>query len=273
MENARLGLPAKKIVDDNMNTTDLANAFKQLDGFLNDPSDLVRLKSIETIAKLGELYDSQSFAIEKTSSLLSDPSPIVRIRVFGILNQFSSGYFNEESKNNVRLSIDRTNPYAIKLAGFLDLNDQAKVLERLIHEPLISNTSKLACQMALARMNSGDHHDILLNKAMGRRLHEDTYQAISMVLLYLRSKESLDYLVDIIHTTEKECVTLNPISSEMVPCGYRAMEALATVVDAFPIKLRDGGDLEVEDFDEAIDICKKWFKKNKKTYKIITNTY
>ena len=79
--------------------------------------------------------------------------------------------------------------------------------------------------------------------------------------------------MEILNIEEKDCVTLNPSSGQMVPCGFRAMEALAPIVEDFPIQLKADGDLATENYDDSLDVCKKWFKKNKKTYKIITNTY
>jgi hypothetical protein len=91
-------------------------------------------------------------------------------------------------------------------------------------------------------------------------------------LVYTRKREAIDYLIEALNSNSKNCESANAENAERIPCAYRVMEMLAPIIENYPLKRNESGDIETNDYPTALQKVKDWFKENK-NYKILKDNF
>jgi hypothetical protein len=92
-------------------------------------------------------------------------------------------------------------------------------------------------------------------------------------LIYTRKNPAFDVALEILFETEKRCMSSSPDNPRKIQCGYRVMEYLAPVIMDFPYQVKSSGDLDTDDYSQALTVVRKWFLEKGNTYKIIDNRF
>lgn len=127
--------------------------------------------------------------------------------------------------------------------------------------------------MAMIRL--GDQSRIKrLNKLLASvQVDDDFVYTLLPKLIYTRRPEVIDFIFDQVLLDQKNCSVADPHTKGRINCAYRLLEAVAPVVNDFPLKLGPGGDLDVTDYPAALEIARTWIRDNRNDYRIISETY
>lgn len=127
----------------------------------------------------------------------------------------------------------------------------------------------------MAMIRVGDQSRInRLNKLLATvTVDDDFVYGLLPKLIYTRRPEVINFLFDQIEIDKKNCSVADPHTKGRINCAYRLLEAVAPVVENFPLKVSLSGDLDITDYTSALEIARGWIKDNRNDYRIITQTY
>ena len=266
--------PAPKVffTPENNSTT-----LKLLKPYLHDTLQAVRAKAGQMVHSIGSgasATEIRKGAVDMLIGACSDKDPEDNDRILEYLQHYRKQDFTSIARDGIETLV-RTEPEyfdrILKLAGFLDLRN-------LIHEirpwtePGNPAQIRWAALLSLARM--GDTYSIteVMRRVRRLPLNDDVVYRIFPDLCYTRQREAIDYVIEALHTNEKNCLSADAERGISIPCGYRIMEQLAPVIAGFPLTLENSGDLKTDNYPEALEKVRAWFMTNK-TYTILNDTW
>jgi hypothetical protein len=91
-------------------------------------------------------------------------------------------------------------------------------------------------------------------------------------LVYTRQRPIFEMLIVALNSDVRNCQSANAENLTKIPCAYRIMEMIAPAIEGFPYKLDESGDIDAENYQEALITVRDWFKGNR-DYKILTDRY
>jgi len=181
------------------------------------------------------------------------------------LTTFGKDDFTAASKDSLR-NILRTNPAHIdqvfKLIGFLELAD---VKETIRPYTLAGNPQAVrwAALVSLARMNDLPAINEVMRRVRKLPVNDDMIYKIFPDLVYTRHTEAIRYMVEVLYSDEKNCLSADAEREEPIPCAYRIMEQLAPIIDGYPLPLDESGDIKTNDYQAALKKVREWFSKHR----------
>ena len=188
------------------------------------------------------------------------------------LKQYKSDDFNSVAKDSIRAIIRRGNKYLehiILVAGYINLPDSKSDILAIITSPQQSDKTKWAAHLALSRMGDDSETSYCIRIMKSRKMDNAIIYNMTPGLIYTHQKASYDYLVSLLNSNEKNCISPNPDSGEKILCAYRIMEFLAPVIIDFPLEtIRGVNQIKTKNYDTALDTARAWFKVHMLDYKI-----
>lgn len=245
--------------------------------------EVYRTDSINTVRKYAFLI-ANKLTKNDTNSILKQDVVNFLLKGFndsdsgicGIVSDFLKDYpkksYNDKAQNKILELLYLTPPYyreLLMLAGYINSDSTLKIITELLSSGIIKNNEPYwAAKLALARI--GDHvaMEFCMKQIKMMEVNDDLIYDYVPDLIYTHQREAIDFLIQLLHSTKKDCESSNPESTEMIVCGYRIMEYLAPVIEDFPLKISDSGDIDTNDYTEALQICRDWFLQHP-NYKII----
>lgn len=238
----------------------------------------VRQKAYYITYRLGkENNEVSSAAVQKLMGGLKDHSSAIVGTVGDYLAQFHLSDFTRQAKDTLVALLKRGTPHykkIIQLAGFVNPEGGKEFLKSKLQTKNYSDASeRWTVLLALARM--GDEEAIEKCQGIVSRMpvNDDFVYDIAPGLVYTRQKKLIEPLIEIIHSKEKKCHSSNPESETKIVCGYRLMEYLAPVINNFPLESDSAGEIETDDYKEALNITRNWFKERNGDYQLIKGTF
>lgn len=159
----------------------------------------------------------------------------------------------------------------IKLAGYLELTELTSTL-RQYAQPGVPQQTRWAALVALARMQDQDAVEEVLRRTKKLPINDDIIHLVFPDLVYTRQRPLLDYMITILQRNTKDCSSANPEREEPIVCGYRIMEQLAPAIENYPLTVGESGDIETNDYKEALVTVRFWLNEHK-DYGIRRDTY
>lgn len=247
-----------------------------IEPFLQSGTDKVRREAVRLCAKIGANHDavsSRRLASNQLLDLALSPYAELDYQVAKGLRKFKYSDFDTKAKGKVETLVKREQSHQdkwIELAGFLQLEAVLKEIA-----PLYREDKKMNQKISLALTRCGDDQKIdnLMSNVRKIKVNDDFIYGVVPSLVYTRQKESMDYLFDIILSTDKNCTPAGPDIKGNIACGYRVMEAVAPYVKGIPLELGASGDLVTTDYAKAIEKVREWITRNKATYELTTDIY
>lgn len=191
-----------------------------------------------------------------------------------LLTTFSKTDFSPYARDTIRSLFSKRGPnfnQLIKLAGFLELHDLHAALRTYSLTGNASST-RWAALLALARMGNENAMEDILRRVERVGLTDEVVYNVFPDLIYTRHPDAVAYLARLIQNDEKNCFTADAEREVPIPCAYRILELLASVIENFPLELDAGGDLKTNDYSAALALAREWFVKNP-TYGIRNDKY
>ncbi len=182
------------------------------------------------------------------------------------LTSFHSDDFSAEAKAILRDLVNKQhNNYqlVLKLTGLANMQEMLPLYKaKLVHDTLLTRDDRWVLHTTMARLGDTTEVNYVLIRAKRLSVNNDFIYHFMPDLIYTRQKEVFDYLVKQLQSDEKKCVSSHPDYPNAISCGYRIMEALAPVVKDFPYKVLASGDLDTDDYKQALADVRKWFINN-----------
>jgi len=193
------------------------------------------------------------------------------------LKQFKKQDFDRQAQETLKELIEARPPHyekIILLNGFVGGEGHLKAMqEAYVNDTLLNSRETWALQMAMARLGDKKHIVNCLQYVKSMDVNDKVVYDILPDLVYIRQKETLDYLVDILKSDEKNCLPANPEYNTPILCGYRVMEYLAPVLQDFPLHVGPSGDIGIDDYEQALATARQYFEMVGNNYRINKNIY
>jgi hypothetical protein len=161
----------------------------------------------------------------------------------------------------------------IRIAGFLQTTKANEVLNDLhTKDTTITKKEKWAVDLALARMGNQESLEYCMGKITSVPVNDQSLAYLFPDLIYMRQPASINYMLQEVLSDEKKCRSSNPDKEEKIICAFKILELVAPVIAEFPVKLTSYGELDIENYDEALKAVREWIKQDK-PYSLIRYIY
>ena len=251
---------------------------KAVSPFLNDTLPNVRSKAysmVNSAAQLKEDIYQRRLAVNFLAQGIADKDSGVSYIASNALTIYKLEDFNDAAKNTIGSYLNSQRTYhfnlVIKLAGFVGSN--IGTLKFLSNSSEIGNTDKIAIYQALARMGEKEQINFFVSKVSALPINDSFMYEMGPVLVYIRQPETLNLLVKVLMSDQKNCDSADPDKSEKVMCAYKALTLLAPVIKELPIEIDEYGDIQANDIDKALNDVREWFKSHNNEYEITNDHF
>jgi hypothetical protein len=191
------------------------------------------------------------------------------------LTEFKKSDFTKVHRDSIQSLFKRNPPYIdvlAKLVGFLEMKELQNDLFAMSQQSILGRKERWSSILALARMNDERAVTDMMNRVKRMPVTDGVVYEIFPDLVYTRRPEAIAYLIEALNSDAKNCNSADAEREARIPCAYRVMEMLAPVIEGYPLKLDESGDVVAKDYPAALQLARDWFVKNK-NYKILTNTF
>lgn len=193
-------------------------------------------------------------------------------RVITFLSSYDHNIFTDYQKNQISaLVVSKKEPLAalIKFAGYLQINSINYFLLRIIADNDYSESVIWNAHIALARIGNDESLMFCLNSIKKTGINDLVAFHLLPDLIYINQREMVDFLLYQVLEDNYNCSSPNPESDVPILCAYRIMEALAPIIVDFPFEVDESGDLLVDDYEEALVLCREWISININNYLLV----
>ena len=252
---------------------------QQVSKYYSDTLANIRSKAYYFTYKAGlnTTKDNRIVAVNMLSKALKEPDSGNVGDIISWLTEFSADDFSKQAKDTLLNSMKHGRYHKskiIKLLAFVGLTDQIPYLRKQLNTGNYTQTEiKWAAHLALARMGEENDINYCLNKVKQQGVNDDVIYELIPDLIYTKQRQTIDYVVELLHNEEENCTSGNPEYGGSIMCAYRIMELLAPVIKDFPLKTDSDDELLVDDYEEALTDLRKWFIVHANDYQINTDRY
>jgi hypothetical protein len=237
--------------------------------YVTDSLENVRSLAYNAIAVTGQKSIQPSVRQQSVAILTdgcTDKEASLRKNIAGQLENFKKEDFTEDSKQKLVALLNRETTYfthTIKLFGFLEMNEQIQPLKSLLVSDQINDkTLQWDIRLTLARLGNEEQINYCVDFIRNTGLNDQVIYNLFPDLAYMRAKEAVDYMIEVLNRDTKDCFSPNPDNPVKITCAYRVMEYLAPIIKDFPLATDKDGELDVDNYQEALQVCRRWFQQN-----------
>lgn len=197
---------------------------------------------------------------------LNDEDAGILSRITAYLEDYPLGDFSPECKYILSQRIKSDPPYfrqMVKLSGYLQIEELLYNYKQMLEDKKLKQADRWAIQTAMARMGDEEALAEVMSQAKSFGMSDDVVFDILPNLAYVRQKASFDYLLEIIQSDRKDCLSANPSVEAPIICAYRVIEIAGPYIKDFPLPLDESGDVIIEDYDKDLATVREWIAKGK----------
>ncbi|MEN8122996.1 MAG: hypothetical protein ABFS35_21835 [Bacteroidota bacterium] len=253
---------------------------REFEPYTNDSLENIRSFAYNAIAISG--YKSTNSITRRNAVYIlvtgcTDNEAALRKNIAGQLDNFQKKDFTSAAKQKLAKLLNMEETYyrhTVKLIGFLNMKDQIPVLNQMIDSGKVSNRTLIwDFHLTLARLGVQNEIDYCVSLVKSKIINDNVIYNLFPDLVYIRSKEAVDYMVEVLLSDSKNCYSPNPDNPVKILCGYRVMEYLAPIIKDFPLEVDRDGELDIDDYEAGLVICRNWFKQHIDDYEIDDSKY
>jgi hypothetical protein len=257
------------------NATNFLNA---LPIYFRDTVVVVRSKAAaiaRTIGTQSKVVTVRTTAVQQLIAATRDKDSGNTGAALMYLTEFKKTDFTKANKDSLHNLLKNKSTHidvVMKLIGFLEMKETNNELYALSQDVAMGRKERWTSMLALARMGDGQAAGDIMNRVKRMPLTDAVVYEIFPDLVYTRNKEVITYLIEALNSDSKNCESANADSNEKIPCAYRVMEMLAPVIENYPLKLSESGDIETTDYPGSLQKVRNWLKEQKEL-KILKDRY
>jgi hypothetical protein len=253
-------IPKSLLVPENVSTT-----LKNIIPYLKDSSANVRAKAYLIVQRAAHGVNETSIrqnAVTKLIQACKDNDSGNVGLALGYLEGFNKKDYTKASQDTLVKLFKRRIPHydkLIRLIGFLEIKAVQEDLQTLSQQTTAIKKERWSAMLALARMGDVVAIQNMMTRVKKLPVNDDVVYEIFPDLVYSRSKDAFNYLVQLLNNDDKNCEPAGADSEGKIPCAYRIMEMLAPAIEGYPLKVDDSGDIMTKDYVAALKISRNWF--------------
>lgn len=257
------------------NASSLLNA---LPVYFKDTMAMVRSKAAaisRTIGTKSKVPTIRTKAVQQLLNATRDANSGNTGAALMYLTEFRKTDFTKANKDSLHNLLKRRSAHidiVMKLIGYLEMQEVSNELYGLSQDATLGRKERWTAMIALARMGDERAAEDIVNRVKRMPISDDVVYEIFPDLVYTRNQQVIAYLVEAINSDAKNCLSANGESEEKIPCAYRVMEMLAPVIQNYPLKLSESGDVDTSNYPVALQTVREWLNVNKQ-YKILKDRY
>lgn len=246
--------------------------------YSKDTLAIVRSKAALITRAVGTRSAVSAIRQQSVTQLLqaaNDKSTGIVGSALNYLTEFKKTDFTKVHRDSLIALFRRNPPYIdvlAKLIGFLEIKELQNELFAMSQQTSLGRKERWSAILALARMNDERAVNDMMNRVKRMPVTDGVVYEVFPDMVYTRRPEAIAYLVEALNSDAKNCNSADAEREARIPCAYRVMEMLAPVIEGYPLKLDESGDVDVKDYTAALQLTRDWFTKNK-NYKIVTTTF
>ena len=241
--------------------------------YYNDSSSIVRAKIYLLNGKIGT--SSKQDDIRKVTvnqlMLANRDNDISNVgMLWDLLSQFGKGDFSLSARDTIRSTFKRRSPpldKLLKLIGYLEIVELKEDIRPLTLPPF-NKKDRWAALLSLSRMGDEESTQSILKRSRRLAINDDVLYEIFPDLIYTRQPVLINYMVTVLNSNEKNCLSADTENEIPILCGYRVMEQLAPIIEQYPLKLEASGDIDMKDYSKALVEVRNWFHQRGDNFKI-----
>ena len=206
---------------------------------------------------------------------LSESDAGKRYRAIKSLQQLPKNAFDKNAQQLIINEIREAPAHLgelMKLAGYLQINEAKPLIRAIADSSRFSYRDRWTAYLALTRMNDEQAATFVYGKVSTLMVSDAFVYDIVPQVIYTRDRKLFDYLITVLNDDTPYCTSANPENEVRIPCGYRIMEALAPVIENYPLRLTASGDLDTGNYEKALTDIRRWFREHK-NYEISRNSF
>jgi hypothetical protein len=253
-------IPKFLLVPENVSTT-----LKNIIPYLKDSSANVRAKAYLIVQRAAHGVNETSIrqnAVTKLIQACKDNDSGNVGLALGYLEGFTKKDYTKASQDTLVKLFKRRIPHydkLIRLIGFLEIKAVQEDLQTLSQQTTAIKKERWSAMLALARMGDVGAIQNMMMRVKKLPINDDVVYEIFPDLVYSRSKEAFNYLVQLLYSDDKNCEPAGADGKGKIPCAYRIMEMLAPAIVGYPLKVDDSGDIITKDYVAALKTSRNWF--------------
>jgi hypothetical protein len=243
-----------------------------------DSSVLGRSKIYESVHRSGvnaKQTPARRKAVTRLVAGIKDPDSGNAGQAIRYLTEFNISDFDSVAKDTLLNIFKRRSPHyneLMKLLGYLQLTQARDGLRAIAQDSKSPGTERWAALVALARMGDSYATNDIIARVRRFPVNDNVVYQIFPDLVYTRQRPVFEILIQALNSDAKNCQSANAENITKIPCAYRIMEMIAPAIEGYPYKLDESGDIDAENYEEALITVREWFKTNP-DYTILTDRY
>ncbi len=203
---------------------------------------------------------------------LHSPYPSIVYQTIGFLTEIPKDLFTDKTLLSLEHLIRTSPPHyklLVRLSGQLQLQQLVSYYKTMITGDSVVQASDVwAMRLALGRMGDTQQTSYCLSVVKNKGLNDQVIYYAVPDLIYLRSREVYDYLLDQILINDTNCTTTDPDNEMAITCAYRLMELITPYIKGFPVELYASGDIKSDDYTKTLQVVRTWITNNRYLYQI-----
>lgn len=255
-----------------------AAVLKALPVYYKDTTALVRSKAYSLTKTIGTKSQDRTIRHEAVKQLIEGGKDVNTGNAGAALKYltlFKQEDFVTASKDSLRSQFIRNPRHVdvkVKLIGFLDMRELRDEVYSLSQQSTLGRKERWSASLALARMGDVQATADIVNRVKRMPESDALVYEIYPDLMYTRTQEAMELLLVTLNSDAKNCSAADAERDAKIPCAYRVMEMLATVLENYPLTVDESGDIQTSNYPEALRTAREWCS-TQKTFTIRKDTF
>lgn len=244
--------------------------------YLNSEEESNRQLAVKLIYKVAQQATAQRIKHKATYQLvnkgLRDPSTTVIFRTINYLDNLPVDCFDANTKNNLAGTLTSRPPHfksIVRLSGRLQMDQLIPYYSSILNnDSTLNRSTQWSLHLTLGRLGDQEQVNYCIGQVARIGMNDEVIYRLLPDLLYLNHKLVIDYLLDQLLIENNSCSSADPDHEVAIDCGYRLAEAVAPYVQDFPIQVDASGDLDTDNYVQALITIREWITTNRLTYQV-----
>jgi len=244
--------------------------------YLNSEQEANRLLAVKLIYKVAQKANTERTKHNATYQLvnkgLRDPSATVIFRTINYLENLPPSYFDVKTKNNLAGTLTSGPPHfksMVRLSGRLQMDQLIPYYtSKLTNDSTINRSTQWNLHLTLGRLGDQEQVNYCIGQVARLGMNDEVIYRLLPDLLYLNHKLVIDFLLDQLQVENNQCTSADPDRETAIDCGYRLAEAVAPFVAEFPVPVDASGDLDTDNYAQALTTIRAWVTTHRQNYQV-----
>lgn len=161
---------------------------------------------------------------------------------------------------------------AVLLLGFIGRTDDADYLNAMATLYPLRKEELYYVQLAQVRLKNAKATEEYLTKFKAMSIDDNFVTNLLKDAVYTRNMDLIQSLLLSCLSGELNCYSANNDATAKIPCAYRILEALAPIIQGFPVKIDRTGEI-VGDPQAELEKAKAWIQAHQNDFILIDTNF